>query len=76
MAKPIKYALTSDPSSSTGSGALTRPGAATPWNESPDNPMSPHFVALEDRGPIGQARFWAAAEKRKNATQRHGQFDP
>ncbi len=54
--------------------SLTRPGARTPWSEDPDNPMSPAFVPLTERGERGKARFWARNARRRGR-QIAGIFD-
>jgi len=40
-----------------------------------DDPLSPAFVDLRERSPVGQARWWAMQEKRKNARGAAGVFD-
>lgn len=43
---------------------LTTPGARDPWKDSSDNPMSPAFVPLTERGESGRARWWARFARR------------
>lgn len=58
-----------------GEGGITRPGAArNMWRESSDNPMSPTFVPLQDRGPQAQARWFAMQGRRKNDSPAAGVF--
>lgn len=39
-----------------------------------DDPLSPNFVPLEERGPMGQARFWALRSQ-GSGKARAGVFD-
>jgi hypothetical protein len=39
-----------------------------------DDPLSPNFVPLEERGPLGQARFWALRAQ-GDKRQKAGVFD-
>ena len=71
--KRIKYAFGGD--ADVGEGML-RPGAKVPWAESEDNPMSPNFVPLTDRGEKSIARFWAMhAQRSRNTEDSHGVYD-
>ena len=40
-----------------------------------DDPLSPMFVTLAERDGLGQARFWAAQEKRRKRNNASGVFD-
>lgn len=71
--KKIKYASGTDDFST---GFLTRPGARVPWGEDEDNPLSPNFTPLTDRGERSKARFWAMHERRRKSTgNSHGVYD-
>lgn len=56
-------------------GSVTRPGATSPWGDSPDNPLSPNFVPLTNRTERGKARWWALKAK-NSGRPTHGVFDP
>lgn len=40
-----------------------------------DNPNSPEFVPLEERGEMGKARFWALMKDKRKRQQVAGVFD-
>ena len=40
-----------------------------------DDPLSPGFLTLAERDALGQARFWAMREKRKDKRGNTGVFD-
>lgn len=52
-------------------------GAGTPsvrWGENPDNPMSPAFIPLTERGENAKARWWAMQSMKAHKKQTHGVF--
>ena len=72
--KKIKYATGEDEFVETGQTTLlTHPGAQVPWQENPDNPMSPDFIPVAKRTEQQKARWWALLEKRKRKVS-HGVY--
>lgn len=71
--RKIKYATGEDEFVETGRSVLTHPGAEVPWQESPDNPMSPDFIPVAKRTEQQKARWWALLNKRKRKAS-HGVY--
>lgn len=51
------------------------PGGVLGWGDSEDNPLSPHFVPLEQRNEQQKARWWAL-HGRKKLRPAAGAYDP
>ncbi len=81
--KKLKYAIAPDSDDALEAhrkrigyhgGSLTQPGAAGPWRDNPDNPMSPGFVPLTGRSERAKARWWALRARRPGRPT-HGVYD-
>lgn len=70
--KKIRYAAGGDMNVGE---ALVRPGVRVPWSESEDNPLSPNFIPLTERGEHAKARFWAMTNRRDKSSPVAGVFD-
>lgn len=68
--KKIKYAQGGDVELA-GPGVSGRTGK---WRDDEDNPASPFFIPLTDRGEGGKARWWAHQAKRSKKPT-HGVYD-
>lgn len=53
----------------------TNRGPRVPWKDDVDNPLSPAFVPLTERGERDKSRWWALSQKRAR-THEHGEYDP
>ncbi len=66
----IKYAMGGDAQTERAKG-----GVLSNWSDSEDNPLSPTFIPLTERGDYGKARWWAL-NARRNKKSSGGVFDP
>ena len=67
--KVIKYAKGGDV-------AIERPSSLlSAWSDNEDNPLSPTFIPLTERGHRGKARWWAL-QGRRNKKPSSGVYDP